>query len=71
MSRIFAAVAVGVALLGGAAAISAAIDESGSEADAFDPIAEFFSTGLELGILVPLALIIGLLLATLGVMARL
>jgi len=71
MSRIFAAVATGAALLIGVAAVGSALDSSDSDAAELDPIAEIFATGLELGVIVPMLLIIGLLIATLGVMARL
>lgn len=71
MSRIFAAVAVGTVLLIGSAAMGSALDNSDVNSSVLDGIVEMFSTGFELGgLLVPLALLVGLLLATAGVFAR-
>lgn len=71
MSRIFAAVALSTILFAGAAAIGIAEQNSGSESETLDGIAQLFATGLDASVVVPMALLVGLALATLGVFARL
>lgn len=71
MSRIFAIATIGTVLLVGAAALGSAAENSGAEDPLMDDILAIFGTGLELGALVPLVLIVGLFLAILGVYGRL
>lgn len=71
MSRIFAAVALASVLLIGAGALTAADDSVDSESELLNDILQMFATSLELSALLPLALLVGLLLATLGVFGRL
>ena len=71
MSRIFAIATIGTLLLVGTAAIGSAAENSGSEAELLDDILAIFATSLEIGALVPIALAVGLVIAVLGVMARL
>ena len=71
MSRIFAIATIGTVLLVGTAAIGSAAENSGSEAELLDDILAIFATSLEIGALVPIALAVGLVIAVLGVMARL
>jgi len=68
MSRIVAAVTVGATLLIGSAALGSALEET--DAGLADDLAPLFSTGFELGSVVPILLLVGLLIAALGVMAR-
>ena len=70
MSRIFATVALATVLLGGAVALGVAQDESGSESEQVDEIAEIFATSIDISVWLPLVLVVGLMLATLGVFAR-
>ena len=70
MSRIFAAVTLATVMLLGVAVLSAAYEDVDSDATAFEDITEIFATSIELTMLVPIALLIGLLLAALGVLAR-
>ena len=68
MTRIFAAIGVATVFTGGLGAIALAydrIDEPGSEADA---IASIFGSGIEIGSLVPLILLIALVLVALGLL---
>lgn len=71
MSRIFAAVALSTILLAGAGAIGIAEQESGSESETLDGITQLFASGLDAAVVIPIALLAGLVLATLGVFARL
>lgn len=71
MTRIFAIATIGTVLLVGTAAIGSAAENSGSEAELLDDIVAIFATSLEIGALVPIALAVGLVIAVLGVMARL
>jgi len=71
MTRIFALATIGTVLLVGTAAIGSAAENSGSEAELLDDIVAIFATSLEIGALVPIALAVGLVIAVLGVMARL
>ena len=71
MTRIFAIATIGTVLLVGTAAIGSAAENSGSEAELLDDILAIFATSLEIGALVPIALAVGLVIAVLGVMARL
>lgn len=70
MSRIFAIMTLGIALLAGGGAISIAYQESGADSAQLDSIANLFGSGIEIATILPIAMAIGLLLATLGVMAR-
>lgn len=71
MSRIFAAVAVSTILLIGAGAIGIANEEADVQSDQMDSIVELFSSTLDLASFVPIVLLIGVALATVGVFARL
>jgi len=71
MSRIFAAVSVSTILLVTTAAVGSAITETETEHELFDDVVGIVTTGLDLTTLVPFVLFAALLLAAVGVMARL
>ena len=70
MSRIFVLVALSTVLLVGAAAIGSSADNTETSNPLQDDLLQIFATGLDLTALVPLVLIVGLIIATLGVFAR-
>lgn len=70
MSRIFAAAALATIVLAGSVGLSVAHDESGAESEQMDGIVELFAAGLEPTVVLPIAILAGLALASLGVLAR-
>jgi len=70
MSLIFVTVAVALVLLIGAIVLNTAAGNSGSSAAELDSIVDIFGTGLEVGALLPMVLLIGLFFAVLGVWSR-
>lgn len=70
MSRIFALVTVGTVLFVGAAALGSATENSGSNSELMTDMVGIFGSGLEIGALVPLVLVIALMFGVLGVLAR-
>ncbi|WP_435551958.1 hypothetical protein [Natrinema sp. CGMCC1.2065] len=70
MTRIFAIVTLGVALLAGGGAISVAYQESSADSAQMDGIAELFASGVEISTILPFVMMVGLVIATLGVLAR-
>jgi len=70
MSRIFALMTVGIVLLAGGTAVSVGYQESGASSAQLDGIAQLFATGIEISTILPIAMAVGLVLASLGVLAR-
>jgi len=71
MSRIFALVSVSTILLVATVAVGSGITESDAEGEQFDAVTGLIATQMEVTALVPLLLGIALLLAVIGVFARL
>ena len=71
MSQIFVIAAVALLLLVAAVVFNTAVDNSGSEAESLDAIVDILGTGIEVGALVPIIILIALFVAVLGVWARL
>jgi hypothetical protein len=70
MSRIFALVSVATMLLIGSAAFGASYESSSANSTVQTQMVELLGTGLDIGSLIPLILLAGLMMAVLGVLAR-
>lgn len=70
MSRIFALMSVAIMLLIGSAAFGASYETSSSNSSVQTDMVELLGTGLDIGSLIPLVLLVGMIIAVLGVLAR-
>ena len=70
MTRIFAAVTLATVMLISTAAMHSAFASSGADNESLDNIAAMFSTGIEVSALLPIVLLVALLIAGMGVLAR-